>query len=635
MELIKLNCPNCNGSLEYKEEEPVIKCPYCEAKFLLKENKVYYVDQSTHYYGTSPAHTAAHPAAHPAARPATRQNTKVKLLLIALLVLICFMFAYVFLTNQSSNNRGDENIPVRTMPESEVVRFFLRDVLNKGEALPTEAEIANIRYLTVHHTDDRWHFVYSFDDPFTNQQAKMTDYVIMDKVLNTQKIEQKDFEAFSGLTTLDFKGDYEISQSENVSFRHLKGLQSYSGGFNESFGSIVHYFSDKSKITELTTQIRSNEELAALLQFSNLQSLNITYVTESVTDFHLLGQLPLKSLSLQFVTDLKWLSALTGLESLSIDNSEAADFSALYALTQLQELKLLYARNLKTLDFIANMPNLQSLEIEQADIASLERLKNKTSLTKLRLASLSQLESVEVVNSLTSLTELAITGYSGTDSPIAAPNVKKAELTGSLLSNLEAPALKALQVTVSGAMDELQGTSLMKFPLLEELAVIDGELTDIPSLNRLPTLQTLSFNEVSFYNETNALFNLQHVKTINCNKCTFRLQGQEPFANNALEHLTLNQLDFRIGDSDWLHDFDKLTPYFANMTALRSFTMQDSSLQSLSFMNNWKQVEELHLENNAISNLEPLVHLPNLQKLYIVGNPAQNMSVLDNKILIY
>ncbi|WP_010277180.1 leucine-rich repeat domain-containing protein [Paenibacillus senegalensis] len=630
MELIELNCPNCNGSLEYNEE-PLIQCPYCETKLLLKENKVFYIDQSTHYYGTSPAHTAGHPAARPAPRP----NTKVQLLLIAPLVLITFMVAYFFVANPSSNNRVEENIPVRTMPESEVVRYFLRDVLNKGEAMPTEEEIANIRYLAVHHTDDRWHFVYSFDDPFTNKQAKMTDYVIMDKVLNMQKIEQKDFEAFSGLTALDFNGVYEIVQSEKVSFRHLQGLQSYSGGFNESFSSIQHYFSDKSKITGLTTQIRSNEELAALLEFPNLQSLNITYVTESVTDFHLLGQLPLKSLSLQFVTDLKWLSALTGLESLTIDNSEATDFSGLYALTQLQELKLLYTRNLKTLDFIANMPNLQSLEIEQADIASLENLKNKTSLTKLRLAWLSPLESVEVVNSLPSLTELVITGYSGANSPIAAPNVKKAELTGSLLTNLEAPGLKALQVTVNGAMDELQGASLMKFPQLEELAVIDGELADIPSLNLLPKLQTLSFNEVSFYDETNALFNLQHVKTINCNKCTFRLQGQEPFANNALEHLTLNQLDFRIGDSDWLHDFDKLTPYFANMTALRSFTMQDSSLQSLSFMKNWEQVEELHLENNTISNLEPLVHLPNLQKLYIVGNPVQNESVLDKRVLIY
>jgi Leucine-rich repeat (LRR) protein len=43
----------------------------------------------------------------------------------------------------------------------------------------------------------------------------------------------------------------------------------------------------------------------------------------------------------------------------------------------------------------------------------------------------------------------------------------------------------------------------------------------------------------------------------------------------------------------------------------------------------------LHLENNAISNVEPLVNLKKLQKVYILGNQVQNKSVLDNGILIY
>ena len=57
-------------------------------------------------------------------------------------------------------------------------------------------------------------------------------------------------------------------------------------------------------------------------------------------------------------------------------------------------------------------------------------------------------------------------------------------------------------------------------------------------------------------------------------------------------------------------------PYFAGFSNLRSFTLQDSSLQSLNFLGNWQQIEVLHLENNSISNVEPLVNLPNL-KSYI------------------
>ncbi|WMT40887.1 leucine-rich repeat domain-containing protein [Paenibacillus sp. D2_2] len=504
--------------------------------------------------------------------------------------------------------------------------------------MPTEEELASIRYLSAYRDNDQWHFDYNLDDPFTNKQAQISDYVIIDKILNTQRIEQKDFEAFTGLTALKLMNEYEISQSKEVSFQHMQGLKSYSAGFNESFGSFAQYFGDKTKIVELSTQIRSNAEMALLLEFPNLQSLEISYVDESVTDFHLLNQLPLKSLSLTTsqINDLKWLSSLTGLESLTIDNNNATDFSAFYSLSQLQELKLTSVRNLKTLDFIQNMPNLQSLDLDNVDITNIERLRNKSSLTNLRLSSSYKLESIDAVNSLTSLTELAITGYHGTVPSIVAPNLKKAELSGSLIPKLKAPALKSLTVYMSGTANGLDGAELVKFPQLEQLTAMEsGDFTNVGSLNRLSKLQELNLNETSFYDETSALFNLQHIKTLNCNECRIQLNSQEPFVNNTMEYLTLNQAYFQIGNGDWLHEMDKVMPYFANLTALRSFTMQDSSLQSLSFMESWKQVEELHLENNAISNIEPLASLPHLQKLYILGNQVQNKSVLDKGVMIY
>lgn len=622
MEFIILNCPNCHGKIEYKEGQ-TFKCPYCETELLLKENKVYFVDQTiNNYYGTPPVHTTTQP------------KTNLKMLFIVSIVLICSMVGYFLLTSNQSEDSSDVKLPIRTVPESEVLLFFLKDIFNKGVAMPTEEEIASIRYLSTRYDQDQWHFAYSFDNPFTNEKAEMSNYVITDKILNTQKIEQKDFEAFSGLTELNLMGEYEVSQSQKVSFRHMQGLKSYTSGFNESFGLFAHYFGDKAKIVELSTQIRSNEELALLLEFPNLQSLEISYVNETVTDFHLLNQLPLKSLSLSTINDLKWLSSLTSLESLEINNSDATDFSALYALSQLQELKLSMVRNLKTLDFIQNMPNLQSLDIDYADITNLERLRNKSSLTKLYLSHVSQLESVEVLNSLTSLTELSITDYYGSVSSFALPNLKKAELSGSFIPKLEAPALKSLTVYIRGV--DLDGAELVKYPQLEQLSVMEyGNFIGISSLNRLPNLQTLNVNETAFYDETSALFNLQHVKTLNCNECKFQINSQNPFANNTLEHLTLNHASFQIGNGDWLHEMDKVMPYFANLTALRSFTMQDSSLQSLHFMKNWQQIEVLHLENNAISNVEPLVNLPDLQKLYIIGNQVQNKSVLDKGILVY
>jgi len=624
VEIIKLNCPNCNGKIEYREGQS-FKCPFCETEIMLKENKVYYVDQTiNNYYGTTPPNTTTHP------------KTNLKTLLIIPIVILCAFLGYFLLSGNQTEYGNREDIPVRKMPESEVLLFFLKDIFDKGGAMPTKEEIASIRYLKAYYSEDQWHFDYSLDDPFTNKQAKISNYIIMDKLLNTQKIEQKDFEAFTGLTVLNLMGDYEISQSENVSFRHLEGLKSYTGRFNESFSKIDGYFNDKSNVVELSIQIRSNDELALLLAFPNLQSLEISYYTETVTDFSLLNKLPLTSLSLRSANDLKWLSSLTDLESLAIDMSEATDFSSFYSLNQLKELKLTAVKNLKTLDFIQNMPNLQSLDLENMDITNVERLRNKSSLTKLRLASLYKLELLDTVNSLTSLTDLSITGYSGQIASIVAPHLQKAELKSTFLSKLEAPALKDLTVDISGGQSYLNGAELLKYPQLEQLTAMEsGDFTGIRSLNRLPNLQTINLNETAFYEETSELFNLQHVKTLNCNECRFQINSQNSFNNNILEHLTLNNVSFGIGNGDWVHEVDKVMPYFAGFSALRSFTIQDSSLQSLSFMKNWQQIEVLHLENNAISNVEPLVNLPNLKKLYILGNQVQNKSVLDNGIVIY
>lgn len=623
MAFIPLNCPNCNGKIEFKQGK-TFKCPYCETELMLKENNVYFVDQTVHnYYGT-----------HPVPAP-TPPKKNVKALLLVPLLLLCSMVGYFLVTGNRAEERAERTrtIPIRTVPESEVLLFFLKDIFNKGAAMPTAEEIAKIRYLTTRYEQNQWHFAYSFDDPFTNEHTEIANYVVTDKLLNKQKIEQKDLEAFSGLTMLNLMGEYEVTKSQEVSFKHMHDLKSYSGGFNEPFRVFAHYFEDKTKIIELSTQIRSNEELALLLEFPNLQSLAITYVNDSVTDFHLLSQLPLKSLSLTYINQLKWLSSLTGLESLTVSFSEETDFNAFYSLSHLQELKLSMVKNLKTFDFIQNMPNLQSLEIEHADIVNIERLSNKLSLTKLRLTSLSKLGSVEVVNSLTSLTDLSISGYYGPVASLAVPNVKQAELPSSFIPKLEAPTLTYLTVNISGV--DLNGAELLKFPRLGQLSVTgSGEFRDVGSLNRLPGLQALQAKETGFYEETSDLFQLEHVKTLSCDGCKLTLHHQEPFSNHALEHLALNQASFRVGN-EAVNEMDRVTPYFANLTALRSFTLQDSSLQSLEFMKNWQQAEVLHLENNAISNVKPLVSLPNLKKLYIVGNPVQNKSILDKGVLIY
>ncbi|MEC0125600.1 leucine-rich repeat domain-containing protein [Paenibacillus pabuli] len=592
----------------------------------MKQNHVYYVDQTiNHYHGTVPEATP---------KPSVSVSVPLRLVLVLLLVISGAIGTYFYYSVSSTHPKTEANLSVRKMPESEVLLSFLQDIFDKGSALPTEEELARLRYLTVEYSDnDQWQFTYSFSDPFSDEHAEKITYVTQDKRLNAQKIDQRDFEAFKGLTALDLTNNYEISQTDQTTLAHMSGLKSYGGAFNESFSTFSGYFGDKSKITELSTQLRSNQELALLLEFPNLNSLSITYVDESVTDFFLLNKLPLKSLSLTYVNELGWLSSMTGLSSLSIHYSEATDLQPLYALTQLQELQLSYLTNVKSIDFVQNMPALQTLDIENLNFSSLERLAGKTSITKLRLASLSKLSSVKTINSLSSLRELTLSGYYENAEALSLPNVGRVEIPGSFLSGLKAPA--ATSLTLRGGSGELNLAELGKFPKLEQLSLWEiSEITRLGALDGLPRLQTLKIYDSSLYKESDALFRLKQVKSLVCSECRLNFEQKAAGENSVLEHLTLEQPYFSINNTS-VTEVDQMMPYFAKMSALRSFTLQDSNLASLEFMSNWQAIEELHLENNAISNIETLSQLPNLQKVYLTGNSVQNKSVLGTGVHVY
>jgi Leucine-rich repeat (LRR) protein len=622
---IPLTCPNCSGRIEYKEGT-ILKCPYCQTELLLKQNNVYYVDQTiNHYHGATPEATP---------KPTVSVSIPIRLVMLLLLVISGAIGTYLYYGLDSPQRTTEANLSVRKMPESGVLLSFLREILDKGSAMPTEEELASLRYLTVDRTkNDQWRFTYSFADPFSNAQAEKITYITQDKKLNTQRIDQRDFEAFKGLTALNLTGTYEINQADRTTLAHMPGLKSYGGAFNESFSIFSGYFGDKSKITELTTQLRSNQEVALLLEFPNLSSLSITYVDESITDLHLLSKLPLKSLSLTFVNDLGWLSSMTGLSSLAIHHSETTDLQPLYALTGLQELKLSYLTNVKSIDFLQNMPALQTLDIENLNFTSLKPLAGKTSITSLRLASLSQLSSVAAVNSLPSLRELTLSGYYQKAEALALPGAQRVEIPGAFLPGLKAPALTGL--TLRGGSSELNMKALGKFPELTQLSLWDiDEMAQLGALDDLPQLQTLSIYDSSLYKESDSLFRLKQVKTLVCSECRLDFRQKAGAANSVLEHLTLDRPSFSINNNS-VTEVDQAMPYFAGLSALRSFTLQDSNLATLAFMGKWQAIEELHLENNAISNIDILSKLPNLQKVFLTGNSVLNKSMLGAGVQVY
>ncbi|WP_018750657.1 leucine-rich repeat domain-containing protein [Paenibacillus sanguinis] len=620
MGLIQLKCPNCGGQINQKNDD-MFQCPFCNTELIMKKNHVYHVDQTiNNYYGTTPAKV--------------RSTLNTKWIAVLVLVIMAGFLAYIFFNSATSVRQEEVRVTaVRTIPESQVLLSFVQQILDKGKAQPTTEDLARISSLSVQYIDNQWHFTYSLQDPSTNGSSAPQVYVMQDKQLNTQRIEQKDFEAFIGLTSLELNNTYEINKSESLSLAHLQHLKSFGGSFNESFQQAAAYLGDKSRVQSLTTQIRSNAELALLLDFKNLHSLNLTYVDESVTDFHLLGQLPLDSLTVTGLDNLNWIGAMTDLKSLAIEYSEATDFNALYGLTALEELRLRFDSNLKTLDFVANMPALQLLELTNSDISSLEALRDKKSLTRVYLSSVHQLDQVDVLNTLPSLKELSLQGYYGKAAELQLTHLTKAELPIAFVAQLDAPAL--LSLTVNASDKKMPLSLLRSFPKLEHLTISEAyPLVDIPALNQLKNMHTLVLHDMFFAEGVDELFALQQVTTLDCNECVFTLDEKNPIANSTLEQLRLTKPSFRV-DGEYINEVDKVLPYFAGLTSLRSFSMQDSVMQSLAFMEGWQQIEELHLENNAITDLQPLIQLSNLKKLYLTGNPVRNASVLSEDVHVY
>lgn len=160
------------------------------------------------------------------------------------------------------------------------------------------------------------------------------------------------------------------------------------------------------------------------------------------------------------------------------------------------------------------------------------------------------------------------------------------------------------------------------------------DIIQLRALDSLPRLKTLSIYDSSLYSESDALFGLKQVNTLVCSECRLNFKQNAAAANSALEHLTLDRPYFSM-NNDSVSEVDQIMPYFANLSALRSFTLQDNNLASLAFMGKWQAIEELHLENNAISNIELLSKLPKLQQVFLTGNSVANKSVLDAGVLVY
>ena len=191
------------------------------------------------------------------------------------------------------------------------------------------------------------------------------------------------------------------------------------------------------------------------------------------------------------VTDLSDLALFTGLQSLTIQDQPALDFSVLSNLTALQHLDLSGCTlSSAALDTIGALPDLTYLDISNCAISSINSLVGLTKLTYLNLAD-NSISDITALSSMTGLTELYLT-----NNPINTItylnnclSLQTLGIENCGVSKLSALAGNTALTTLFASSNTISDISLLSgCTALSVLDVSSNQVSDISVLPSLPEL---------------------------------------------------------------------------------------------------------------------------------------------------
>jgi len=429
MKIISMKCPQCQGSLDIKEEQrgKFTTCPFCGTRFLLEEEQPN-INQTINIKEVHIGDTRRTTESPRTVRRSPALSGLVAtIIIIAVFTLLIPMLFRQFDRIDIGANTNNPLLPAsyRTTPESEAVKEFVETVFSKSVAEITSNEYASIKYLKIYRqptgsisnktSDTPWIFIYAKEVGEYGKAVKPETI----KVKGTESITEDDMQVFTGLESLDLSGDSDISpldKYENVDFRNLKNLHYFTGTSSELLTRLPLFY-DIQNIYGLGSNYLGGEEyLTELKKFSKLKTLNIRSISKDfAADLTFLSSFPeLEELSLNFDSGSTWdlagLSSLTKLKDLDINgyDTKFEHLNVLSGMPQLEKIRFNDVKDLKTLDFAKNMPNLKSLDIEYCPVINLNGLKDSISLTSLSLTHCGDLKDVSALATLTSLKILDI-----------------------------------------------------------------------------------------------------------------------------------------------------------------------------------------------------------------------------------
>lgn len=671
MKIISMKCPQCQGSLDIKEEQrgKFTTCPFCGTRFLLEEEQPN-INQTINIKEVHIGDTRRTTESPRTVRRSPALSGLVAtIIIIAVFTLLIPMLFRQFDRIDIGANTNNPLLPAsyRTTPESEAVKEFVETVFSKSVAEITSNEYASIKYLKIYRqptgsisnktSDTPWIFIYAKEVGEYGKAVKPETI----KVKGTESITEDDMQVFTGLESLDLSGDSDISpldKYENVDFRNLKNLHYFTGTSSELLTRLPLFY-DIQNIYGLGSNYLGGEEyLTELKKFSKLKTLNIRSISKDfAADLTFLSSFPeLEELSLNFDSGSTWdlagLSSLTKLKDLDINgyDTKFEHLNVLSGMPQLEKIRFNDVKDLKTLDFAKNMPNLKSLDIEYCPVINLNGLKDSISLTSLSLTHCGDLKDVSALATLTSLKILDIDDIWNFDVNFPKLNkltaLSEVDIESGRLGIIEGmPSVKKLFIFETS--QEYSFKPLLGMDSLTELELCDYSWTGKPDmvqcLTKLPKLRTLTFGygTLAHNGDYTGVFSLPQVTKLRI-KPTDTGSGYISLSISKLkDNKVLKDLD--IGGAELLN-LDKgyntenfgeyANDFLSHFPKLKKLNVSHSHIEDLNFVGKMPELESLDISNNYITDISKLLKLKKLKTLTCDINQTANLDLLPDSIKI-
>ncbi|CAL6002578.1 Conserved_hypothetical protein [Hexamita inflata] len=303
---------------------------------------------------------------------------------------------------------------------------------------------------------------------------------------------------------------------------------------------------------------------------------------------------------------------------------------SIWQLSENKSLTKLQCQDGHTLSGLQTMINLQFLDMSKNLRVDISQISHLTHLTQLGLFGC-KLKNIEGLQSLTLLIELYMSSNIGLDiSPIKQlVNLQKLHLSCCQFSNTQhlqyLTNLEELDLSFNENIDISTVKYLVK---LKHIDLNGCKLKDVATLSTLTNLNTIMLQS-SLIRDFMCLKQLVNWKT---------LQNSNNVVVNIAQLQNYSHIKWLYLDSCNIFEISALR----SLNSLLTLDLSTNNIVSLGPLKNLKQLTDLNVENNYVSDFHPIEQHPNFE-LYQIENQNQaslqiiklddNMQLIDNAII--